>query len=221
MPRGRCLPSTFGMYRRRTTLGRYSPARSAAASSSRKRSTPYCSTSRIDWPSIPAAPRFPFTRLHASSRTSPLQMWSYSAWKRLPGARLAAHHSRRCSCCTLSRGLRPPGSLGPVLPAIPLRLPAPPTRPPQGPFPPAAFFFTTFVRSARAKLSSTTVPSDSRCAAHDFAFGLYVPPCPDEGCADGSLVFRASPCTRAASHTPSEPTARFGSCAADFAFAVT
>ena len=44
IPSGRCLPSAFGMYRRSTGCGRYVPARSAAPSSSRKRSTPYCST---------------------------------------------------------------------------------------------------------------------------------------------------------------------------------
>ena len=45
MPSGRCRPSAFGMYRRRTGCGRYVPARSAAPSSSSRRSTPYCSTS--------------------------------------------------------------------------------------------------------------------------------------------------------------------------------
>ena len=57
----------------------------------------------------------------------------------------------------------------------------------------------------RAPSSGTTIPSDSRCAALDFAFGLYEPPCPDDGCADGSLVFRTSPCTRAAPPTPPGP----------------
>ena len=66
MPSGRFFPSAFGMYRRRTTLGRYVPARSSAPSSSRKRSTPCCSTSRIVWLSTPAAPLFRFTRFHAS-----------------------------------------------------------------------------------------------------------------------------------------------------------
>ena len=46
MPSGRCRPSAFGMYRRRTGCGRYVPARSAALSSSSMRSTPYCSISR-------------------------------------------------------------------------------------------------------------------------------------------------------------------------------
>jgi len=48
--------------------------------------------------------------------------------------------------------------------------------------------------------------SDVRCAALDFALGLYEPPCRDGGGADGdSLVFRDDPCTRAASHTPPRP----------------
>ena len=53
-----------------------------------------------------------------------------------------------------------------------------------------------------ARLSTTTIPSDSRCAALDFAGGLYEPRCPDLGCADGSLVFRSAPCPRAALRTP-------------------
>jgi hypothetical protein len=63
IPSGRFLPSAFGMYRRRTNLGRYSPVRSSLASLSRKLSTPLCSTSRIDWLSTPAAPRLRLTHL--------------------------------------------------------------------------------------------------------------------------------------------------------------
>ena len=106
-------------------------------------------------------------------------------------------------------------SKGLIAAAIPSRLPASPTRPPQGPFPPAAFFVTA--------INGTAVPSDSRCAAPDFAFGLYGSPCLDLGHADGSPVFRASPCTRAAPSTPPGPAARhppdLGT--ADVAFAVT
>jgi len=71
-----------------------------------------------------------------------------------------------------------------------------------------------------ATIAGTTIPSDSRCAALDFVFDLYETPCPDTGCADGSLVFRAPPCTRAAPHTPPGPAVRFGSLTADLAFAV-
>src|SRR6266853_2335242 len=145
-------------------------------------------------------------------------MWSYRAWTRLPGARLAAAHSCRCSCRTLSRGASPPGSLAPVLPGIPSCLPAPPARPPQGPFPPAALFVTTFVPAGRPAVCSTSIPSDSRCTALDFAFGLYEPPCPDTGCADGSLVFHTSPDTRAAPPTPPEPNTGFGTPVLDVAF---
>jgi hypothetical protein len=63
--------------------------------------------------------------------------------------------------------------------------------------------------------------SDSRCAALDFAFGLYEPPCRDTGCAVGPPVFRAAPCTRAAPRTPPEPAVRFGARTPDVAFAVT
>ncbi len=39
----------------------------------------------------------------------------------------------------------------------------------------------------------TSVPSDSRCTALDFAFGLYESPRPDTGRADGPLQFRIVP----------------------------
>src|SRR5512138_888137 len=84
---------------------------------------------RMDSPSTPAAPPLPRTRFHASRRTSPLQIRSYSAWKRRVLLRLAAAYSRRWSSRTLSVGV-----LG--LTAMPSRLPTTPTRPKQGPFPP-------------------------------------------------------------------------------------
>jgi hypothetical protein len=74
------------------------------------------------------------------------------------------------------------------------------TRPEQGSFPPAALFV--------AAITSTTTPSDSRCARLDFAIGLYESLGPDQGGADGPLVFRSSPCTRAAPHTPPRPAIR-------------
>lgn len=123
---------------------------------------------------------------------------AYSAWKRRPGDRLAPR-TAGVSCRTLSTGIGPRGYLGPDLPATPSRLPPPPARPPRGPFPPTGLFV--------AAISSTTVPSDSRCAAPDFGFGLYGPPRRDRGRADGSLLSRASPCSRAAPHTPEGPWA--------------
>src|SRR5262245_12212073 len=98
---------------------------------------------------------------------------------------------------------------------MPSRLPPRLPYPPQGPFPPGALFFTP--------IPGTTIPSDSRCATPDFAFGLYGPPCRDDGRADGPLVFRAPPSTRAAPHTPGEPVARAppDPGATDMAFAVT
>jgi len=65
------------------------------------------------------------------------------------------------------------------------------------------------------------IPSDSRCTSSDFGFALYEHSCRDDGCADGSLVFRAFPCTRAAPNTPPEPHAGFGTPVCDVAFAVT
>src|SRR5687768_16024142 len=97
---------------------------------------------------------------------------------------------------------------------MPLRVLAPSTGPPQGPFPPVALFVAT--------IRGTTTPSDARCAALAFAVGLYEPRGPDPGCADGPLVFRSSPCTRAAPRTPPRPAARAPDwCAADMAFAAT
>jgi len=64
------------------------------------------------------------------------------------------------------------------------------------------------------------VPSDFRCAALDFALGLYEPPCRDDGDADGSPVFRDDPCTRAAPRTPPRPATRSLSRVVGVAFAV-
>ena len=49
-----------------------------------------------------------------------------------------------------------------------------------------------------------TTPSDARCPALVFAIGLYEPRCPDSDWTDGPLVFRSSPCTRAAPSYPAE-----------------
>src|SRR5713101_3066342 len=127
-------------------------------------------------------------------------MRSNSAWKRRPGCRLAALQSRRCNWRTLSMDSRPPGWLEPVEPVMPSRVLARPTLPPQGPFAPPALVV--------AGLFTTTVPSDSRCAALAFADGLYESRCRDDGRADGPLVFRASPCPRAAPPTPPRPATR-------------
>src|SRR5579864_1990393 len=95
---------------------------------------------------------------------------------------------------------RPPGELEPGLPVMPSRVLARPTLLPQGPFAPLALF--------AASLVTTTIPSDSRCAALAFADGLYESRCRDDGRADGPLVFRPSPCSRAAPPTPPRPAAR-------------
>src|SRR3989442_68070 len=107
-------------------------------------------------------------------------MRSINGWKRRPGCRLAALQSRRCNWRTWSMDSRPSGWLEPVLPVMPLRVLARPTLPPQGPLAPLALFV--------ASLVTTTVPSDSRCAALVFAGGLYEPRCPDSGRADGPLT---------------------------------
>ena len=214
IPSGRLRPSALGMYRRRTSCGRYVPARNAVPSSSRKASTPRCSISASVSESTPAEPRFRLTRRHASRRTSSLQIRSISAWKRRFGDRLAAAHRRRCNWRTLSRGAHLPGKLGPVSPAMPSRVLAPTPCPPQGSFPPAAL--------CCAALLGTMTPSDSRCAAPAFTFGLCETRRPEPGCADGPLVFRPPPCPRAAPPTPPRPPARAppDRGAGDVAFAV-
>jgi len=62
-------------------------------------------------------------------------------------------------------------------------------------------------------------PSDFRCAMAALAFGLLPPPSRDDGGADGSLVFRDDPCTRAAPRTPPRSSSRSGARVADVAFA--
>src|SRR5690606_17697151 len=130
-----------------------------------------------------------------------------------PGCCLATSRSRPWRRRTLSSGLRPREELRRTASML-LRVPLRSTRPvPQGPFPPTAFCCAVFVAGA----ISTMVPSDFRCAVLDFVVDLYEAPCRDGGDADGSLVFRADPCTRAASHTPPRPSAN----AVGIAFAVT
>src|SRR5258708_1662835 len=96
---------------------------------------------------------------------------------------------------------------------MPSPLPPAEAPPPQGSFPPAAFFFTAIL--------GTTSPSDSRCAPPAFALGLYGRSLPDVGCADGPLVFRTAPSARAAPHTPPRLGAYPDFPALCMAFAVT
>jgi hypothetical protein len=44
---------------------------------------------------------------------------------------------------------------------------------------------SAFVPDGRAPMFGNAVSSDSRCAALDFSFGSYEPPCRDDGNADG------------------------------------
>jgi len=62
------------------------------------------------------------TRSHATRRTSPLQTWSYRAWKRLPEGRLAAAQRRSRRCRTSSSNNKLAGAI--ALTGIPSRLPA-------------------------------------------------------------------------------------------------
>jgi hypothetical protein len=49
-------------------------------------------------------------------------------------------------------------------------------------------------------------PLGLRCPPADFTIGLYRGSLPDAGQADGSLLFRTRPCTRAAFRTPRRPS---------------
>ena len=196
MPSGRVLPSAFGMYRRRTACGRYVPARNSVWSLFQEALYSVLLDAR-----------------RSSEHRRPPRPCSASLASTLPTGR----HS--CRCGRTARGTVAPGAAWPrptagvgVVALCPVAA-APggswagsSVRPcpraylllrhdsPQGPFPPVALFV--------AAILGTTTPSDFRCAALDFAFGLYEPPCRDNGRADGSLVFRTSPSTRAAPHTP-------------------
>lgn len=83
----------------------------------------------------------------------------------------------------------------------------------QPPFPPTAF--------CGAVLVGTMTPSDFRCAMIPLALGLLASPCHDDGCADGSLVFRDDPCTRAAPRTPLGSTSCSRALVVDVALPVT
>ena len=91
IPNGRFVPSGFGMYWRLTGCGQYRPVRRRCCTSWRNSSTPSCSIIDSVSPSTPAAPLFALTRFHASARTSPRQIRSYSAWKRRLPASLGSH----------------------------------------------------------------------------------------------------------------------------------
>jgi len=92
----------------------------------------------------------------------------------------------------------------------------------QRPFAPGAFFcapiFTTTTSSA-CRSAACIFPA--RETSERFTSGLFACACGDDRCADGSLVFRVSPCTRAASNTPPRSNARSDASAFDVAFAVT
>jgi len=60
----------------------------------------------------------------------------------------------------------------------------------------------------RVQLATVALHQQTRCAAPAFAIGLYESRCPDLGRADGPLVFRSSPCPRAALPTPPSSRAR-------------
>ena len=193
MPSGRRRPSALGMYRRRPGGGRYLPARSAEASSLSMRSTPYCSTAASVSPSTARAaavalhppPRLPEEvsppdTVHQSVEAAlrpPVGVAIGALWQWAEAHRGSWSRSRR-TCPHASLRRRYDHRRGPSL------LP----------------------RSAARRSSVLWPPLTPAAPLLDFAMGLYEPRCPDQNCADGSLVFRSAPCTRAAPPTPPRPT---------------
>ncbi len=180
----RPLPSIGLRYvPRRTTLGRYSPARNSAPSSSRKRSTPYarrrgstgrrfprcrgCVSLASTLPEGRHSSRLGHTAREAPTRcplgcgTQPALQFSHFVARPTAAGVVRSGPAGHSLALTCSSGVTTPGTL-------------------------------PSVRVVRHDHRRYYDPSDSRCAALDFAFGLYEPPCRDDGCADGSLVFRTS-----------------------------
>ena len=198
MPSGRCRPSAFGMYRRRTGCGRYVPARSAAPSSVEQALDAVLLDvgERLAIDARRAAVPFhpPPCLLEDVTPPDPIHQGVEAAFRgslgRDPESALQLAHfvdgpvahrgswNRTCRSCPRACLRRRRDHRRD--PSLPLAL---------------------FV----ARLDATTIPSDARCARLAFAVGLYESRCPDPGGADGPLVFRSSPCTRAAPPTPPRP----------------
>ena len=123
IPSGRCFPSAFGMYRRRTACGRYSLLAQLVARSLEEALYAYCSIAAIVWASTPAAPLVP-SHLRSTpppgrhscrcGRTArgiadPVAAWPHPAADLVGVARFRP-------------GLRPSGELGRFA-SMPLRVP--------------------------------------------------------------------------------------------------
>jgi hypothetical protein len=106
------------------------------------------------WPLGLSIARSPRSNIHASA--SPRGRHPFRTVQHVeapPRIPLGCRPQSPSQFSRFSTRLSPPGLLGPVAPAIPSRLPASTTQPPQGPFPPAALFVAAFVsRSSRSGL---------------------------------------------------------------------
>ena len=199
MPSGRCRPSAFGMYRRRTGGGRYVPARSAAPSSCSRRSTPYCSTAASVCPSTPAAaavalhppPRLPEDVIPPDPVHQRMEAALRGSLGRDPEAALQLAH--------FVDGRAPIGVVGTGPAGHALTLTCSTTVTTAGTLPSA--------RVVRREPRHYYDPLGLPLRRARFRLRLIRAACPDSGCADGSLVFRSSPCTRAAPPTPPGPDA--------------
>ncbi len=172
MPNGRCRPSAFGMYRRRTGCGRYCPAWRSCWIPSRNASTPCCSIASYPLPRFPqnVAPVDPVVQRVEAALPTPLG--------RPPQRPLEFSHFalRVVGACAHALALTPTRtrdqSRGPSLQAVVL------------PF------------------TGTTTPSDSLPTPRRFGLALSTQPCSDVSRRVGPLQFRTGPWTRAAPRTP-------------------
>ena len=191
------------MYRRSTAGARYVPARSASPSSSRKRSTPYCSTVderyRIDARRALVG-SYPLPRLQqdvtpADAVVQRMEAPSrVTAWPR-PTAVVAV-----VALCRAAWS--PPGWLGPRLGGHSLALTCFDDMTTAGTLPSSR----VLRRDHRRYYDPLGLPLRSgRLRLRLIRARLAA----DVGCADGPLVFRTPPLTRAAPPTPPGPPTRF------------
>ena len=173
MPSGRFFPSAFGMYRRSTASADTclrAARRRALRGNARPRLLDLGQRLGIDArrAAVPLHPPpcFPQDVTPVDAVVQRMEASSRLPLGRDPQSALQLSH--------FVDGLAPAGVVGTGLAGHALALTSLRRhRPPQGPFPPAALFVAAIV--------GTTIPSDSRCAALAFAFGLYEPRLPRPG----------------------------------------
>ena len=214
MPSGRFFPSAFGMYRRSTAAGRYclrAARRRALPGSARRRTARRRRSSGHRRPPRPGSASLASTPprgRHASrcGRTARGNDVPGAAWP-LPTVAVGV--------VALCRGLTPAGVVGTGLAGHALALTSASDMTTAGTLPSGRVVLSRpspVLRSPRTPAAQRSISP----SAYTSRLALT------SGCADGSPVFRASPCTRAAPPTPPETSTRApDSARSDVAFAVT